>query len=453
MSLLEKKVLVIGLGKSGLSVTRWLSGEGAEVTVSEMKEKAVIDNHLVNEILELGVKLETGGHKQATFLASDMIIVSPGVPLDLEPLATSREKGIPVLGEMELAGRLIDIPLVAITGTNGKSTTTSLVGSMITNAGFRVFVGGNIGTPLMDYVMGDRNAEFVVVEISSFQLDTIEKFCPAVSLLLNISPDHLDRYSNYEAYVQSKLKIFQNQGPGQYAILNDEDDVLSQLDLSGGISVLRYGMGKKKNRHAFIEGKKMIAFLPEMEPQEFDIERYRLPGVHNLENLMAGVLTGLALKIEPAVIQNTIEHFTSLSHRLELVGSISGVTFYNDSKATNVDAALSSINSFDRSVILIAGGRHKGGDYSPLADAAKGRVRKAVLLGESKKILAKAFEGFVPFTMAESMTDAVSQAFSSAEKDDVVLLAPACSSFDMFSDYGQRGTVFREAVERLRDGG
>ena len=453
MSLSKKKVLVIGLGKSGLSVSRWLSGEGAEVTVSEMKEKAVIDNHLVNEILELGVKLETGGHKQATFLNSDMIVVSPGIPLDLEPLATSREKGIPVLGEMELAGGLIDIPLVAITGTNGKSTTPSLVGSMIKNAGFRVFVGGNIGTPLMDYVTGERNAEFAVVEVSSFQLDTIEKFCPYVSLLLNISPDHLDRYPNYEAYVQSKLKIFQNQGPGQYAVLNDEDKVLSQLDLSRGSSVLRYGMRKKNNRNAFIEGKKMIAFLPGMEPQEFDIERYRLPGKHNLENLMAGVLAGLVLKIESAVIQNTIEHFTSLSHRLELVRRISGVTFYNDSKATNVSAALSSINSFDRPVILIAGGRHKGGDYSPLADAARDRVRNAVLLGESKNILANAFEGLIPFTLAESMTDAVSQAFSSAEKDDVVLLAPACSSFDMFSDYGQRGTVFREAVERLRDGG
>ena len=453
MSLFKKKVLVIGLGKSGLSVSRWLTGEGAEVTVSEMKEQSVIDNHLVNEILELGVKLETGGHKQATFLNSDMIVVSPGIPLDLEPLATSRRKGIPVLGEMELAGRLIDIPLVAITGTNGKSTTTSLLGAMIKNAGFRVFVGGNIGTPLMDYVTGEQSAEFAVVEVSSFQLDTIEKFCPTVSLLLNISPDHLDRYPNYEAYVQSKLKIFQNQGPGQYAVLNDEDEVLSQLDLSRGISVLRYGMRKKKNRHAFIEGKKMIVFLPGMEQQEFDIERYRLPGKHNLENLMAGVLAGLVLKIEPTIIQNTIEHFTSLSHRLELVRRISGVTFYNDSKATNVNAALSSINSFDRPVILIAGGRHKGGDYSPLADAARDRVRKAVLLGESKNILAKAFEGLIPFTLAESMTDAVSQAFSSAEKDDVVLLAPACSSFDMFSDYGQRGTVFREAVERLRDGG
>ncbi len=453
MAFFKKKVLVIGLGKSGLSVSRWLSGEGAKVTVSDMKEKEALNKDLVNEILKLGVTLETGGHKRGTFLNSDMIVVSPGVPLDLEALATSREKGIPVLGEMELAGRHIDIPIVAITGTNGKSTTTSLMGDMLKNAGFRVFVGGNIGIPLMDYVTGDMNADFAVVEVSSFQLDTMEKFCPAVSLLLNISPDHLDRYSKYEAYVQSKLKIFKNQGPGQYAVLNDDDEILSQFEPSGGLSTLRYGIQKKNNRQAFIDGERLIAFMPGTAPHDFDLERYRLPGRHNLENLMAGVLAGLALKIEPHIIQKTIEGFKGLSHRLELVRRIGGVAFYNDSKATNVDAALSSINSFDRTVILIAGGRHKGGDYLPLVNAARGRVRKAILMGEARNILAESFKDVIPFTLAESMTDAVSQAFSSAETDDVVLLAPACSSFDMFTDYGQRGTVFREAVESLHNGG
>ena len=452
MSLLKKKVLVIGLGKTGLSVSRWLTNQGAEVTVSEIKKKTDIDSDLVNEISEVGVTLETGGHTMETFLNSDMIVVSPGVPLDLDPIESSRQKGIPVLGEMEMAASLIDIPLIAITGTNGKSTTTSLVGSMIENAGHSVFVGGNIGTPLIDYVTGGRKAQFAVVEVSSFQLDTMEKFCPTVSILLNISPDHLDRYPNYEAYVQSKLKIFQNQGPGQYAILNDEDEVLSQLDLSEGISVLRYGMEKKKNRHAFIEGKKLIAFLPGMKSREFDIEPYRLPGKHNLENLMAGVLAGLALQIKPPVIQNTIEQFTSLSHRLEFVRRIKGITFYNDSKATNVNAALSSISSFDQPVILIAGGRHKGGDYSPLVNAAKDRVRIAILMGEAQKILAKAFKGVIPYKRVDSMKDAVTQAFSSARTNDVVLLAPACSSFDMFTDYKHRGTAFREAVEGLGNG-
>ena len=451
--MINKKVLVVGLGKSGLSVSRWLSQVGATVTVSDIKEKENLDEALVNEILKLGVTLETGGHKRETFLSSDMIVVSPGVPLDLEALTASREKGIPVLGEMELAARQLDIPLVAVTGTNGKSTTTSLLGDMLKNAGFRVFVGGNIGTPLMDYVTGDVTADLAVVEVSSFQLDTIETFCPSVSLLLNISPDHLDRYPNYGAYVQSKLRIFENQGPGQYAVINDDDEVLSQWEPRGGFSTLRYGLGKKKNRRAFIDGKKLIVSIPGRTPHAFNLDRFRLPGRHNVENLMAGVLAGLVLNIEPVIIQETIDHFKGLAHRLELVRRIRGVTFYNDSKATNVDAALNSINSFDRPVILIAGGRHKGGDYLPLVKAAKGRVKKAILMGESQNILAESFKDIIPFTLAEDMMDAVSQAFSAAQRDDVVLLAPACSSFDMFRDYGQRGTVFKEAVERLKNGG
>ena len=450
---LKKRVLVVGLGKSGLSISRWLAGEGTEVTVSDMKEESALNNLFVSEIRKLGIKLEAGGHKEETFLDSDMIVVSPGVPLDQKVLRIAMGKGIPVLGEMQLAIRLIDIPVVAITGTNGKSTTTSLVGALIKNAGFKVFVGGNIGTPLIECVTGGGDADFAVVEVSSFQLDAMGNFCPAVAILLNISPDHLDRYPSYEIYVQSKLKIFQNQGPAQYAILNDDDEFLSHYKPSGGMVELRFGLKKKKNRQAFVEGKKMITRLPGMEPHTFDIERFQLRGRHNLENLMAGVLAALVLKMEPENIQRTIEHFKGLSHRLELVRRIRGVTFYNDSKATNVDAALSSINSFDHPIVLIAGGRHKGGDYSPLAKAAKGRVRKAILLGESKNLLADSFKGIIPFALSETMNDAVSQALSSAETDDIVLLAPACSSFDMFSDYEHRGTVFREAVERLRNGG
>ncbi len=453
MELNKKKVMVVGLGKTGLSISRWLRGEGAEVTVSDMKEEGALNDLFVREIRELNVKLETGEHREETFLNSDMIVVSPGVPLDIKSLKIAMEKGIPVFGEIELAGKLIDIPVVAITGTNGKSTTTSLVGDLIRNAGFKVFVGGNIGTPLIECVTGGGDADFAVVEVSSFQLDTIKNFCPTVAILLNISQDHLDRYPSYKAYVQSKLKIFQNQGPGQYAILNDDDEFLSHYKPSGGMVLLRFGLKKKKNRQAFIEGKKMITRLPGMEPRAFDIERFQLRGKHNFENLMAGVLAALVLEIEPNIIQKTIEHFTGLSHRLELVRRIRGVTFYNDSKATNVEAAMSSITSFDQPVVLIAGGRHKGGDYLPLAKAAKGHVKKAILLGESQNLLADSFRGTIPFTMAENMTDAVSQALSAAETDDIILLAPACSSFDMFSNYEHRGAVFREAVERLRNGG
>jgi UDP-N-acetylmuramoylalanine--D-glutamate ligase len=452
MELRKKKVLVVGLGRSGLSVSRWLCREGAEVTVTESKGEVELSRESINEVLELGMGLETGGHREETFLKSDMIIISPGVPLDIEPLKAAREMGVPVMGELELAGRLIDTPLVAVTGTNGKSTTTAFIGAMIKGAGRRVFIGGNIGTPLMDYAAGDRGADYAVIEVSSFQLDTLKRFRPTVSLLLNISPDHLDRYPNYEAYVQSKLRIFQNQGPGQYAILNDDDDELARFEPGGGVSVLRYGMEKTDNRQAFVEGEKMVACSLGMRTRYFDLEKIRLVGSYNLENLMGGVLAGLALHMDPHIIQEAIDHFEGLPHRLELVRSIKGVDFYNDSKATNVDAASRSIRSFDRPVVLIAGGRHKGGDYSPLVKAAEGRVKRAMFMGETKNLLAKSFEGIIPFTLAENMADAVSHAFSSAKSNDVVLLAPACSSFDMFSDYAQRGMVFREAVERLDNG-
>lgn len=452
MELSHKKVLVVGLGKSGLSAARYLSKEGAMVTVSDLKEEAELDRALLHEALQLGIDLETGRHRQQTFLNADMIIVSPGVPMDIGPLRAASKAGIPILGEMELAVRLMHTPLLAVTGTNGKSTATALLGSLLQSAGLKVFVGGNIGTPLTDYVAGAWRADYAVVEVSSFQLDTMENFSPMVALLLNISPDHLDRYPDYDTYVQSKLKIFRNQGPGQYAILNDDDAVLSRFEPPSGVTILRYGWEKKVNRHAFMEERLLKAHLPSEKEASFGVERFKLPGRHNRENLMGVVLMGLALGIEPKVIQVAIEQFQGLPNRLEHVGTIRGVDFYNDSKATNVDAALRSVTTFDRPILLIAGGRHKGADYSPLVRASKGKVRKGIFLGEAKHLLAESFDGVIPFTLAEDMRDALFQAFSYAEPNDVVLLAPACSSFDMFMDYAHRGRVFREEVERLDHG-
>lgn len=448
----NKKVLVVGLGKSGLSVARYLSKKGAHVGVSELREEAELNSALLQDTLQLGIELETGGHKEETFLNADMIIVSPGVPLDIGPLKAANEAGIPILGEMELASRLMDTPLVAVTGTNGKSTTTAFLGSMLKGAGLEAFVGGNIGTPLMDYAAGDWRADYALVEVSSFQLDTMENFSPMISLLLNITPDHLDRYPDYEAYVKSKLSIFRNQGGGQYAILNDDDQKLSQFEPAGGVSVLRYGLERRENRQAHMEGRSIIAHLPGEKEESFGLERFKLPGRHNLENLMGVILVSLLLGIGPRIIQKTIEQFQGLPNRLEHVGTLRGVDFFNDSKATNVDAAFRAVATFDRPIVLIAGGRHKGADYLPLVKAATGKVRKAIFLGEAKHILAEAFKGTIPFALAEDMRDAVSVSFSSSEPNDVVLLAPACSSFDMFSDYAHRGRVFREEVERLDHG-
>lgn len=434
-------------------MARWASAQGAEVTVSEIRDEAALDREILKKALGLGVGLETGGHRTETFMNSDMVIVSPGVPLDIEPLKAAGNGGITVVGDLELASRMIPVPIIAITGTNGKSTATKLIGHMIERAGHNAFVGGNIGTPLIDYMMEKREADFAVVEVSSFQLDASRDFCPHISVILNISPDHLDRYPDYDAYVQSKLMIYRNQGPGSYLILNDGDEKLSRVDPPRGVHILRYGMEGRENRQAYLESGELKAFFPRSRMCTFKTERFGLPGRHNLENLMATVLVGLALSLEAEGIQDAIDRFQGLAHRLERVGTVKGVTFYNDSKATNVDAALRAILSLDNPVILIAGGRHKGADYAPLVRAAGGKVRSAVFLGEARHLLAKTFQGILPFSMADSMEDAVARAFASARSSDVVLLAPACSSFDMFNDYAHRGRVFMEAVKRLNHDG
>jgi UDP-N-acetylmuramoylalanine--D-glutamate ligase len=267
--------------------------------------------------------------------------------------------------------------------------------------------------------------------------------------LLNITPDHLDRYPSYEEYEKSKLSIFRNQRTGQFAILNDDDPRLSRFEPSGP-AVLRYGTDKKENRQAWVEGNMLVARGADGKVHSFDLSDFALPGRHNRENLMSVTLAGLALAIDPGIIQKTIGSFRGLPHRIELVGRYKGVSFYDDSKATNVDAALRSILSFAGQVVLIAGGRHKGADYGPLVRVGKGRIRKALLLGESRSLMAGSFEGEIPFEFAGDMQEAVDRAFSSAQSDDVVLLAPACSSFDMYRDYAHRGQVFKKAVEDLR---
>ena len=443
------KITVVGLGISGLWTARALAGKGMDITVSETRSETDLAPDICREIRELGINLETGGHNKEAFLNANTIIISPGVPHDMGLLRAARENGAQVIGELEFAGRLIDTPIIAVTGTNGKTTVTTAIGLIFEDAGFDVFVGGNIGTPLIAYAAREKKADYAIVEVSSFQLDTIETFCPLVSIILNISPDHLGRYPGYEEYVQSKLSIFKNQKPGQYIILNDDDNRLATIRPHPGPTVYRYGIEKKEGRHAFIENNGILTCLKPLESEGFDYKSYRLQGKHNLENLMAIVLGARALDVSPSVIRKSINTLEGLPHRMEYVRELNGITFYNDSKATNIDAAVKAIASFDRPVILIAGGRHKGADYTALVNAARVNVKKAIFLGETKDLLMTAFKGVLPVAIAKNMEDASSMAFNCAERGDVVLLAPACSSFDMFSDYGHRGRVFKTAVERL----
>ena len=445
----DRNVLVVGLGISGFWSALCLAGKGARVTVSEERGRESIEPHILSTLEDSGVLVESGGHRTESFLHADLIVVSPGVPHDAPIMQSAAGKGIPVIGEMELAARFIDIPIIAVTGTNGKSSVTTWVGQMLANAGKKVFVGGNLGTPLAAYVARNEKADYIVAEVSSFQLDTMASFCPEVSILLNISPDHLDRYRGYEEYIRSKLRVFENQRSGHYAIVNDTDPVLHAAGAPFPVTMLRYGLRKMKGRQAFFDQGGIRVHLDHSEPRLFSLEHFFLPGAHNIENLMAVVLAGEALQIGPEIIQKTINECKGLSHRLQLVGEKNGISFFNDSKATNIDAAVRAISSFDTPLILIAGGRHKGADYAPLVEAAKKNVKYAVFIGESKDLLATAFNGQIPYTIAEDMKAAVAMAFSEAVSGDSILLAPACASFDMYSSYAHRGETFNNAVGEL----
>ena len=446
-------MVVVGLGQSGLSASRWLAGQGARVVVSDIRPESEFPREVLAEIAGAGIAAELGRHEPGTFSRADLVVVSPGVPLGIEPLRTARENDVPVIGEMELACRLLDLPLVGVTGTNGKSTVTELLGAVLKGDGRRVFVGGNLGTPLMDIAGAGEAYDCGVVEVSSFQLDAMESFRPKVSVLLNISPDHLDRYESYEAYVQSKLRIYQHQPPGGTVVLNDDDERLARVEPPPHLRVLRFGMERTGGRAAWIHGKTLEFALEGGLPESLALSGYALPGPHNLLNLLAVVLAAGAMGARKDAMQEVIDSFRPLPHRLEPVGRVQGVSFYDDSKATNVDAAVRAVETFDRPLVLIAGGRHKGGDYGPLVRACGGTVKAAVFIGEAAPLLAEAFEGTLPYEIAGDMEAAVREAFEYAEAGDAVLLAPACSSFDMFTDYAHRGRAFAEAVRRIVDGG
>lgn len=446
----QNKVLVFGLGISGSWAARWLASLGAEVRVADSREMEQLDPGVCRDMTRLGIPIETGPHRKGQVENVDLIVVSPGIPLDIPVLKHAGHLGIPVVGEMELAFRFIHSPIIAVTGTNGKSTVTSLIGAMLSEAGQDVFVGGNLGTPLSVLAASGAEPEWAVLEVSSFQLDTVAFFRPRISVILNITPDHLDRYPDYEAYVRSKMRIFARQSRGDSLVVNDEDPVLAAVSPPQGVKKFSFGISGYPGREAFFQdGRVVVKTAEDEESVEISVEQARLVGRHNIENIVASALVAHLAGIDVPSIQRAVNRFEGLPHRMELVGEHGGVAFYDDSKATNAAAAARAVSGMDRPIILIAGGRGKGGGYGPLVEAAKGKVKAAVFIGESKRLLSKAFQGLIPFETAVDMEEAVRKAAASAVPGDAVLLAPACSSFDMFKDYVQRGEAFAAAVERI----
>ncbi|UCG80107.1 MAG: UDP-N-acetylmuramoyl-L-alanine--D-glutamate ligase [Desulfobacterales bacterium] len=450
LNLKDKKVIVVGLARTGLAVARFLKDRGAQVTATDLKQEDELGSY-AQEALAMGISLKLGAHKIEGFMGSDLVVVSPGVPHSITPLEVARRAGIPVIGEVELASRYIKEPIVAITGTNGKTTTTSLVGKMLEASGHNVFVGGNIGAPLIDYVNSSVRAETIVAEISSFQLDTIEHFRPEVGVLLNITEDHLDRYNDFSDYVRSKGRLFENQGSTDVAVLNGTDPTVSKLESLIDSQRLYFNINNSGLHGAVMRDKEMTCSLPGRPPVVLSLAKFRLKGSHNLENAAAASLAAFVAGGNQAGLQMALDTFDGLHHRLEYVRDVNGVQYYNDSKATNVDAVKRSLESFDSRVILIMGGRDKGGSYTLLKELIKERVKRLIAIGEAREKILNCLGALTSTEGARTLAEAVCLAHKGAASGDTVLLSPGCSSFDMFTDYAKRGVAFCEAVKDLHD--
>jgi UDP-N-acetylmuramoylalanine--D-glutamate ligase len=446
MDLNGKKVLVVGMARTGLAAARFLKSKGSIVSTTEMRTKEEM-GEAFQELERLDIPMEWGGHRTETFLKADLIVVSPGVDLNIEPVQKALKKGVRVISEIELAYRFIHVPIIAVTGTNGKTTTTLLIGEMLKEEGKKVGVGGNVGEPLILFANGEDRWEVLVAEISSFQLEAIEAFQPRFSVLLNITEDHLDRYPRYEDYIEAKVRIFANQNSEDVAILNRDDPIVMKYGADVKARKVFFSLKEKLQEGAFSNGRSILLRLGKEE--DYSLARTPLKGIHNVENMMAALTTARIFGCSKKTIENVLNRFEGLEHRLEFVREIEGVRFYNDSKGTNVGSVVKSLQSFSEPVILIAGGKDKHGDLAPLRELIQNRVKRLILMGEAKERMERELGGLIDTAIAKDMGEAVRLAYQSAKRGEVVLLSPACSSFDMFKDYKERGRVFKEAVHRL----
>jgi UDP-N-acetylmuramoylalanine--D-glutamate ligase len=451
IDLKNKNVLVVGLGKSGLAVAKFLKKRCANPVITDYESEKKL-GAIIKEVHDNGIPTELGGHRSETFVRSDLIILSPGVSHKIGPVCAAREKGIPIWGEIEFASRFISEPVIAITGTNGKTTTTTLTGEMLENSGFNVFVGGNIGNPLIEYADSSQKADVIVAEVSSFQLDTIETFKPKVSVLLNIAEDHLDRYTDFSDYARSKEKIFKNQSKSDFAILNGCDPLVRSMEEN--IKARKYYFNAKKNIEAgaVINCKSVFIETESHKTLEIDLNKSSLEGKHNYENIAAAALSSLAAGANIEGIKTAVEKFKGLPHRLEYVATVGGIKYFDDSKATNTGAVIRALQTFETPVILIMGGRDKGGDYGVLEKYIRKHVKLIVVAGEASEKIISELGGILPIIRADSLNEAVLESQKSASSGDTVLLSPACSSFDMFENYHMRGEAFQHAVKNLKKG-
>ncbi|HEY1463772.1 MAG TPA: UDP-N-acetylmuramoyl-L-alanine--D-glutamate ligase [Terriglobales bacterium] len=447
MDLQNKRVLVVGLGKSGVASALFLKARGAKVTVSDSKTQEQLSKE-IPLLLDHGITVETGTHGERTFRGQDLIVVSPGVPVDAPSLVHARSLGEPVIGEIELAAQFLPKDLVAITGSNGKTTTTTLTGEIITTEK-PTLVGGNIGTPAVSLVDESTAQTVIVLEVSSFQLETIETFRPRVAVILNITPDHLDRHRTFETYVNAKARIFENQKSEDFTVLNADDETCVSLARRTQGKVFWFSRRNEVEQGAFVQKDKIVFRSSEGDRQILSLSEIPLKGNHNVENVLAAVCAGILMGCNPAKIREAIQNFKAVEHRLEYVATVRGVDYYNDSKATNVDATIKALESFPGNIHLILGGKDKGSDYTVLNDLLRKRVKRVYTIGAAAEKIESHIKGTTEILNSRTLEAAVKKAHETAKTGDIVLLAPACASFDQFQHYEHRGRVFKETVKSL----
>ncbi len=447
---------VIGAARSGVAAAKLLNKKGYKVFLSDSNPEEKIDKELLREIKEAGIEYEAGGHNEKVY-EYDAIVVSPGVPQNSRVIQKALSLGKEVFSEIEAASWFCKGKIVAITGTNGKTTTTTLIGEIFKNAGFKTFVCGNIGLAFSDIVESATENSIVVLETSSFQLDNIKYFNPLIAIILNITPDHLDRYDNsFSKYAASKMRISENQNGNGHLIYNYDDEVLNKLVLNGqGVSAKKSAISLNGNvtgaveSGAYLNGNNLTYFYNKGTEKILDADKLLIKGPHNVYNSLAAIVPAKLFDIKNESIAKSLTDFKGVEHRLEFVRDLNGIKFYNDSKATNVNSVWYALQGFDSQIILILGGKDKGNNYNEIKDLVKKNVKHIVAIGESKEKIVNFFKDIVKITRANSMEDAVYKSASEAKKGDVVLLSPACASFDMFDNYEHRGKEFKRIVNAL----
>jgi UDP-N-acetylmuramoylalanine--D-glutamate ligase len=450
MELKNKRVLVVGLGKSGIAAAMFLRRQGARVTVSDARSAMALAKEIPT-LLDAGIMVESGGHGLLTFRRQDLIVVSPGVPMDTPEVKQVIGYGMPVIGELELASRFLKGRIVAITGSNGKTTTTTLVGKILKEAGLPTLVGGNIGLPVVDLVPESMDESVSVLEVSSFQLETIEQFRPWIAVVLNITPDHLDRHGSFENYAAMKTRITENQTAEDLLVLNAEDKPTQMIAAKTKAQIFWFSPRRPIKQGAFVHGDSIV-FIPnegaKAEPI-MPVAEIPLKGSHNVENVLAAVCAARLAGAPAEKIRASVRSFKAVEHRLEFVRTVQGVEYFNDSKATNVDAAMKAVLSFPSGIHLILGGKDKDSDYTTLSSLLRERVKAVYTIGSAAEKIERELHGVVKMVGAGTIDVAVREASKAAVPGDVVLLAPACSSFDQFENYEHRGRTFRQIVNEL----